>query len=653
MRGCDPQNSPQARKAILLSPVTLHSTPLCLRDTFRPVSLLSGCLRLSLIRGRKLGDWRGRQHTTCLSLADLQFWNDCGFAGFPCRCLRSIIFYSTSSRPGTQIFHVSITFVGFFDFVCLFVRKRYRASVRQGRTSDPAVQRAMATSNRNSVYCFRCSKDVGQCSCTGRAYRWTQTNRSTETSNSVYCFLCSRQKSQCACFRFSGASQEYEKKSASNTVYCYTCSKETTRCTCFKRASQGPEKTSTKNTVYCFHCAKETSQCSCHKQSSPESPTGQTKTDDQTGSNSPSSTTPIPQAGVEIDQVRNRKRGFRPQAHVKNFKPGKEIRLLRVIPLRGNDYSAPIKCYFQNSRRLDPTLSSVKRPKYTALSYQWGPANYEEDVKDIYINDELVCVRRNLWNFLDTMRRLPNEGPFFIDALCIDQSNDAEKSLQIKLMPKIYEKASDVLVWLGQSDNYQGVSSIRSHFRGGITFQGLLTTPWLEGLKFMVENEYWSRLWIVQEIVKARNVSVYTHHLHWDFKDLVRMKDRFRDFSHSTSIDWTNWNRIVMAKATWANGDLAPLHDVLYRWSGQCCRDPRDKIYGLLGIASYSNFEIQYDASLPNLYNQVLKSQRNEIYKKGYEYSDQFSTLLLERLELTGDDRARGMKRSFLKRYNG
>jgi len=42
-----------------------------------------------------------------------------------------------------------------------------------------------------------------------------------------------------------------------------------------------------------------------------------------------------------------------------------------------------------------------------------------------------------------------NTGPFWIDALCIDQQSSKEKQRQLKLMPRIYARAKEVLVWLG------------------------------------------------------------------------------------------------------------------------------------------------------------------------------------------------------------
>ena len=44
----------------------------------------------------------------------------------------------------------------------------------------------------------------------------------------------------------------------------------------------------------------------------------------------------------------------------------------------------------------------------------------------------------------------PNEiGPLWVDAVCIYQKDDAEKTSQVQDMGSIFKKAREVVVWLG------------------------------------------------------------------------------------------------------------------------------------------------------------------------------------------------------------
>jgi hypothetical protein len=86
---------------------------------------------------------------------------------------------------------------------------------------------------------------------------------------------------------------------------------------------------------------------------------------------------------------------------------------------------------------------------YEALSYSWGtPDNL--DLK-IWVNDFQFPVRKNLYCALTALRSA-TERHLWIDALCINQDDPHEKAHRVGMMDLIYEKAQQVLVWLGYSD---------------------------------------------------------------------------------------------------------------------------------------------------------------------------------------------------------
>ncbi|OAG06323.1 uncharacterized protein CC84DRAFT_1090801, partial [Paraphaeosphaeria sporulosa] len=90
--------------------------------------------------------------------------------------------------------------------------------------------------------------------------------------------------------------------------------------------------------------------------------------------------------------------------------------------------------------------------KYTCLSYRWGD---DEATHTVLINGKIRCVRQNLFDFLDMWkhgrrRRRKLKRWFWIDALCIDQTNAAERNHQVQKMGQIYSNAEEVIVWLGK-----------------------------------------------------------------------------------------------------------------------------------------------------------------------------------------------------------
>jgi hypothetical protein len=83
---------------------------------------------------------------------------------------------------------------------------------------------------------------------------------------------------------------------------------------------------------------------------------------------------------------------------------------------------------------------------YEALSYEWGdPAQRRHD---IYINEEQVSIRENLWLAL---RRVTQPNVFlWVDALCINQDDVVERAQQLAVMGDIFAGAERVRVWLGE-----------------------------------------------------------------------------------------------------------------------------------------------------------------------------------------------------------
>lgn len=98
--------------------------------------------------------------------------------------------------------------------------------------------------------------------------------------------------------------------------------------------------------------------------------------------------------------------------------------------------------------------------EYSALSYTWGPPG---DSHLIQLDGEWFPVRENLYDALQAIEnRRRNKATasmvknhIWADAICINQGKDeealAERSLQITMMTRIYERASTILVWLGNA----------------------------------------------------------------------------------------------------------------------------------------------------------------------------------------------------------
>lgn len=103
----------------------------------------------------------------------------------------------------------------------------------------------------------------------------------------------------------------------------------------------------------------------------------------------------------------------------------KDIRLLTLLAGPFND---EIQCHLH-------TVSLNHDPPFTALSYCWGSANPHGNIT---VNGHQVSVTESLEVALRYMRHHEDHLQVWADAICINQSDRAEKAVQVAIMGDIY-----------------------------------------------------------------------------------------------------------------------------------------------------------------------------------------------------------------------
>ena len=164
----------------------------------------------------------------------------------------------------------------------------------------------------------------------------------------------------------------------------------------------------------------------------------------------------------------------------------------------------------------------INRYPYVALSYTWG----DGPTKNIWLHGRLKTVTSNLFAALQRLRDPHKPVLLWVDALCIDQLNDSEKSKQISLMATIYQKAGHVFAWTGEedSDSWKVLLPLSLHdyemalnrYPADPRIQKGIRDVWdfircpdqVQILRDMFSRPYWSRVWIVQELVLAPNLTI-------------------------------------------------------------------------------------------------------------------------------------------------
>ena len=171
-------------------------------------------------------------------------------------------------------------------------------------------------------------------------------------------------------------------------------------------------------------------------------------------------------------------------------------------------------------------------PPYIALSYEWGEPDPDLDTI-ISVNGSNVNIGFSLQSFLCTVRRkyrrqTTETSPWYwADALCINQSDVDERNAQVAMMAGIYSSAQSVYAWLMDKDSTVG-TTVEDFIKNNRTLFSLVSTEPAEARKLMKEQRssdpktcallrltlelcqstYWSRRWIIQEILNAKTVVV-------------------------------------------------------------------------------------------------------------------------------------------------
>jgi len=296
---------------------------------------------------------------------------------------------------------------------------------------------------------------------------------------------------------------------------------------------------------------------------------------------------------------------------------------IRLVTLQPGDASESIKCNLQ-SHALDDEC-----PAYVALSYAWGA---KERYEDIHINGMSLPVGRNLWHFLHQMRMQRQQVTFWIDAISIDQTNVLEQNHQVQMMREIYTQACCVWIWLGETDGTTLSDVAMQYLETRVALNGKDVNPkklWnarkAKAIFALCEKEYWRRIWIVQEVLLAKEVKILCggRCVQWIklqqlLIDLQAISDRGRSLHvvGAPAVLDSPAAIIIRAKAQW-NGDPQPLTLLLEQYHRQHSTDVRDKVYALHGLASDSGaISINYRIDPKELFVQIVKHACSSVAPK-------------------------------------
>jgi hypothetical protein len=251
-------------------------------------------------------------------------------------------------------------------------------------------------------------------------------------------------------------------------------------------------------------------------------------------------------------------------------------------------------------------------PQFFALSYAWNDPSLFSEVEagrkyNIRVDGIEVAIGVNLSAALKAWREHASSHiPLWVDSLCIDQQNIAERSEQVLRMYSIYEKARVVIVWLGPESNKSDLAwdfmsiftrKAREHewVRRSIR-ERVFSSEW-KAVDHLLRRSWWRRVWIIQEMVAANEIlfmcgqrTIQSEVVLLFFAALIALHATYstplvQEEGVELDGDSITLGNIYLRPYAWAR---RPLLQTLYTTGKSLASDNRDKIYAILGLSSDS-----------------------------------------------------------------
>ena len=276
--------------------------------------------------------------------------------------------------------------------------------------------------------------------------------------------------------------------------------------------------------------------------------------------------------------------------------PVSQVRLLSIT----KSSSTEIVCSLEDA-------SLEEDSTYEALSYTWGDPS---DTSSIKLNDRSFPVTKNLAVALQHLREEEKPVKVWIDAICINQTDIKERSIQVGQMKRIYEKAKKVIIWLGQEfddssyafnamnvvDQRWATRTSHPANRRGIPVPAIDERA-LRAITRLLCRPWWRRVWIIQEATcpndtyircgkdyaefgaAVATVNVITQHI---IQQALQQGFKTPDITHFHRVIALDELRLTRRRSGHGSDFLSLLEN-----SRTCeASDPRDKIFALSGLAT-------------------------------------------------------------------
>ncbi|KAI1419219.1 HET-domain-containing protein [Xylaria sp. FL1777] len=293
------------------------------------------------------------------------------------------------------------------------------------------------------------------------------------------------------------------------------------------------------------------------------------------------------------------------------------FRLLHLLP---SDTSGDIiQCQLSKE-------SLQRAPVFEALSYVWGNV---ADTLPITVQGQTCNVTRSLFSALHALRYSNRVRTLWIDAICINQNDIKERNHQVRLMGRIYSTAKHVVAWLGETADKD--DDLLNYIKASgenpdLHWTGFLAKSDPFSLLSFLRNPWWNRVWTAQEAILAQELIFQRGGTTIAGITMMGMLHSFNRHLSSCCLDMQkSWDSQLPSANTLYNVlqmvgqqmQLSRIRDgrsdksfcqVISHIRHRQATDPRDKVYGLLGMVDDGDsISIDYNSPVEVVYEESTR----------------------------------------------
>lgn len=259
---------------------------------------------------------------------------------------------------------------------------------------------------------------------------------------------------------------------------------------------------------------------------------------------------------------------------------------IRVLDFAFIDGHSEPQCSFR-------VVSLDDAPDYTAVSYYWGDPTPASTIK--FLNGESLPISQTIRTLFYALSKTESELrlTMWIDALCINQEDMAERESQVLMMGNVFSSATKVFLWLGEGD-VTSATAFRS-LKSSIPDE-----DGLAALFHLLSRSWFQRVWVIQEITVAKSIQVgcgddHTSFDHFCMRILELWSSKYLDITDEDDLSLRGlWAFTSLIHIRWEyqeklrrDGVEAMIsYEDLLQLALHCeASDNRDKVFAFRGIA--------------------------------------------------------------------